>query len=164
MSTSIKKPDEIFKQVEESFYLYFRMITQSSYSFDDGFVLTATEVNMLSRIEQLEIATVTKLSKGTGVTKGGISRLISKLEKKKLIVKEPDVTHGSRVLIKVTNHGKKIIEKNTKMHAEHNSHMMAFLHNLSAEELNTVTTFVDQMHQWLILFSKKQDCKDIDNE
>lgn len=164
MNTSIKNPDDIFKQIEDSFYLYFRMITQSSYFVEEGLSLTVTELHMLKRIEKLGIATVTKLAADVGITKGGISTLVSKLEIKQLVVKEPDEKHGSRVLITATARGKKILEKFEEIHTEHNRHLMAFLHNLSPEELRTINAFSNEMHQWITLYNYEQKDTSIDNK
>lgn len=156
MNNSTQKTDAMFKQIQESLYLYFQMITQSSYFVESNISLTLTEFHMLSRIEKLGITTITKLAQDTGLTKGGISTLVSKLEKKLFVKKEPDETHGSRVLISVTNRGKIVAEKMAEFHDKNNTPFIDYLQNLSPEEFSTVLVFTEKMHKWLLLFNKSK--------
>ena len=63
-----------------------------------------------------EPLSVTSLATRKGITKGAVSQLLSRLERKGLIVRNPDPSNLSRVLVRLTQTGRKALAGHERIH------------------------------------------------
>jgi DNA-binding MarR family transcriptional regulator len=76
------------------------------------------EIHLIKAIKENEGIHITGLAQRLGVTKGAVSQMLFKLEKKGFIIKEKDATNQSRFLLKLTPKGEVAHENHMRMHQE----------------------------------------------
>ena len=94
------------------------MVERRAFDFGIGIELYPSEIHTLSTVDQLGGCGVTELARESGVTKGATSQLVSKLVKKGLMVKEPDPENGSKVILRLTELGKRASDNHYKIPLE----------------------------------------------
>lgn len=75
-----------------------------------------SEVHIIKSIMENEGIHITALAEMLNVTKGTISEVIIKLQKKGMVVKEPDSNNLSRMCLKLTEKGKKAYINHEALH------------------------------------------------
>jgi DNA-binding MarR family transcriptional regulator len=152
MTINQEKTDQIYRQLEEALYLYFRMIIGGTHSFVNDISLSVIEAHMLRRIHVAGTTTVTELAKQGLVSKGAISLLLSKLDKKGLIEKCPDEKNRSKIRVTTTKLGREIVERHELFHVLHNKQLFSYLSGLNEEEFKVAEEFAHQIKQWIQRF------------
>lgn len=140
---------QIFAQLEQAMLLYFRMVSHGTLQFEDGVSLSMTEIHMVSKVDQANGTSVTELAKAGKVTKGAVSILLSKLERKGLLEKCPDETNRSRVIVRTTPLGRVIAAEHARFHAQHNEGFIDYLESLDEEKAAVAREFAHQLHLWM---------------
>lgn len=87
-------------------------------NYGTGELYTAVEMHILEKIYFNPGITVTELAKRANRTKGAISPIVSRLEKKGLVSKTPQESHGKRISIWVTPSGKQLTKIHLKLDDE----------------------------------------------
>ncbi|SKA70127.1 MarR family winged helix-turn-helix transcriptional regulator [Desulfobaculum bizertense] len=151
MTHSKNTREELLHKVEDALYIYFRMISMSTYPWK-GMELTQLEMQMLVRLDKLEHSSVTELAKMTEVTKGGVSLFISKLAKKGLVSKTRDTANASRVILSLSEEGQAVVEEFRQFHLAPNRFFMDYLQSLDDREFEVVGTFTERLTEWLCMF------------
>jgi DNA-binding MarR family transcriptional regulator len=76
------------------------------------------EIHLIKAIKENEGIHITGLAQYLEVTKGAVSQMLMKLEKKGFVVKEKDPGNQSRFLLKLTPKGEVAHENHMRMHQE----------------------------------------------
>ncbi len=87
--------------------------------YGNGELYVAVEMHILEKIYLNPGITVTELAKMSNRTKSAISQCVSKLEKKGLISKTPQESHGKRLSLWPTAKGKQLTKLHIKYDDEH---------------------------------------------
>ena len=118
---------------------------------DENFV--NTEMHIVKLIKEHEGIHVTGIAEMLGVTKGAVSQVLGRLEKKGVVVKERDDKNMSRLVLKLTPKGERLYEVHEAFHAELNEIIKETLDNSTEENriflknfLDTVETRMLQIH------------------
>lgn len=82
-----------------------------------GVAIHEAEIHMIKAVKEAEGIHVTGLAERFGVTKGAVSQLLAKLEKKGLVSKEPDSANLSRLRLKLTPRGEQAYARHEELHA-----------------------------------------------
>jgi DNA-binding MarR family transcriptional regulator len=96
-------------------YKFLEIDKETSY-YGTDVPLFCSEVHMLKAIKQNEGIHVTGLANIQKVTKGAVSQMIMKLEKKGLIRKEKDINNQSKLVLKLTDKGELACSNHEKFH------------------------------------------------
>lgn len=80
--------------------------------------LFEAEIHMIKAIKENTGIHVTGLAELLGVTKGAVSQIIMKLEKKDMIIKETDSSNLSRLVLQLSAKGETAYLNHEKMHGE----------------------------------------------
>lgn len=149
MNISEEQISKLLKEIQANLYLFFRMSMQTTYSLEPEVGYTLAEIHMLERIKEQRVTTVTELASKTGITKGGISSLVTKLKNKHLVEKRVDPANGSRFFISLTPRGEKVVAMHEEYHNKNNKQFIRYLSQLTIDDFNTLERFTQEMHIWL---------------
>ena len=112
--------------------------------------LFEAEIHMIKAIKENEGIHVTGLAEKLGVTKGAVSQIIMRLQKKGMIIKEIDPHNLSRLILRLTPKGETAHLHHEKIHQEFDDLVNNILKDSSDEE----KTF---LKKFLISLEKKVD-------
>ncbi|WP_321404826.1 MarR family transcriptional regulator [Maridesulfovibrio sp.] len=127
----------------------YNMVERRAFDFGIGIELYPSEIHTLSTVDQLGGCGVTELARESGVTKGATSQLVSKLVKKGLMVKKPDPENGSKVILRLTELGKRASDNHYKFHLSHDRAFINFLQEMTEEELLVFDEICSKMNEWM---------------
>ena len=94
---------------------------------------------------------------GLAETKGAVSEILKKLEKKDLIIKEIDNLNLSRYSLNLTEKGKKAHKNHMYYHSVLNNMVKAELQNASTPELEFLSTFLSSLIKKVKSFNENFD-------
>lgn len=140
-----------FKKNDKLSYTFLRLVTEISeidkrtrnYGTDEK--LHNAEIHMIKTIYENKDIHVSALADKLGVTKGAISQVIFKLEKKNMVVKEKDPKNLSRILLNVSEKGEIAYFMHEKLHKDFNDIFLKTLSIFSKEEVNVIKRFLNNL-------------------
>ncbi len=100
-----------------------------------GIQLYRAEIHTIEAIGLNKGVNVTNLAVYMGVTKGAVSQMIGKLEKKKLIRRHFRDDNKQEVLLDLTKNGQIAFNEHSRFHSQHYQEMKKKLGNLSDDEV-----------------------------
>lgn len=104
--------------------------------------LFSAEIHMIKAIKENEGIHVTGLAGILGVTKGAVSQIIGKLEKKGMIMKERDADNQSRLMLKLTPKGETAHINHEKYHQDFDDLVKEVLKEASEQEKSFLRRFL----------------------
>ncbi|GAA0732671.1 MarR family winged helix-turn-helix transcriptional regulator [Clostridium oceanicum] len=104
--------------------------------------LFSSEIHMIKAIKENEGIHVTGLADKIGVTKGAVSQIIIKLEKKGMIKKEKSLYNQSKLTLKLTDKGHIAYENHEKLHNKFDSLINKILQDASTENILFIKEFL----------------------
>lgn len=127
---------------------FFEIDKQTRYYGTDT-PLFNSEIHMIKVIKHNEGIHVTGLAHNLGVTKGAVSQMIMKLEKKGLIQKEKDLSNQSRLVLKLTSKGEIAHSFHEKIHKKIDDLVNEIVSEASEENIkfikNVLTVLEDKL-------------------
>jgi DNA-binding MarR family transcriptional regulator len=132
----------------------YSMIERRAFDFGVGMDLYPAEIHTISVIDRMGPSGVNDIALESGVTKGAVSQLVTKLVKKGLLEKESDPENGARVIVKLTSLGKKASENHYNFHLEHDQVFINYLRLLDDNELRMFDDLCVEMNKWMDNYSK----------
>lgn len=114
-----------------------------------------SEIHMIKAIKENEGIHITGLAENLGVTKGAVSQLAIKLEKKALIIKERDVNNYSKFLLRLTPLGEIAYNNHLKFHQNFEQMLSEILKGESEERINFLKDFLITLEGKLDTFDDK---------
>lgn len=100
------------------------------------------EIHMIKAIKENEGLHVSGLANILGVTKGAVSQIIGKLEKKGLIIKEKDTDNQSKLILKLTPKGEIAHINHEKYHQQIDDSVNEILRDASEQEISFLRKFL----------------------
>lgn len=113
------------------------------------------EIHMIKAIKENEGIHVTGLAHQLGVTKGAVSQILAKLERKGLISKEKDVGNQSRLVLRLTPKGEIAHINHENYHNHLDDLIKDILKDASEEEIAFLKGFLEQLENRLESFEDK---------
>lgn len=104
-----------------------------------------SEIHVIMAIAQNPGIHVGGLADILGVTKGAVSEILKKLERKALVVKEMDQLNLSRCSLDLTEKGRKAHDSHMYYHTVLNTMVENELHNASEKELEFLSGFLSSL-------------------
>lgn len=104
-----------------------------------------SEIHVIMSIAQNPCIHVGGLAEILGVTKGAVSEILKKLEKKDLVIKEIDDLNLSRYSLNLTEKGKKAHNNHMHYHSILNSIVEGELEGASERELEFLSNFLSSL-------------------
>ncbi|WP_202975161.1 MarR family winged helix-turn-helix transcriptional regulator [Vallitalea guaymasensis] len=103
-----------------------------------------SEIHIIKLIGDYANLHVSEIARKFGVTKGAVSQSLKKLERKGLVEKYLDETNNTRLLVKLTDKGKKAYLSHEEHHKVSDKDILQYLDELSDHELEIVVTFIEK--------------------
>lgn len=112
------------------------------------------EIHMIKLIKEHEGMHITGLAEILNVTKGAVSQIIMKLEKKGMVVKKKDLANQSRMFIELTPKGDTAYKTHEQLHAQLDEEIEKALEGASKEEETFLNSFLHYLEQRLLEFEE----------
>lgn len=143
-------------------YTFLRVITNLSqinkkirnYGTDEP--LHEAEIHMIKSIKDNEGIHVTGLAEMLGITKGAVSQMIKKLERKGMIIKDTDPKNLSRLVLRLTQKGNTAYLYHEELHREFDALFSSALENATEENKVFLKKFLDSLDEKINSFEKKE--------
>lgn len=110
--------------------------------FGTEFFLHPSEIHTIENVGLNPGINITELAIKQGVTKGAVSQVIVKLEKKKLIIKMKEIDNDKTIFLKLSEDGKKAFDGHKTFHSEIHSPLVELLETASLEKIAFVEEFL----------------------
>lgn len=107
--------------------------------------LYPSEIHLLFFIHDGQDTNLTKIAKHIGLTKGAISQTLSRLQKKGVIVKEPNSNRKNEIHVTFTQRGKNLMEHVITVKGTLVSKYFNYIKTLSEEQKETISNLLDFM-------------------
>lgn len=111
-----------------------------------------SEIHIIEAIKENEGIHITGLAENLGVTKGAVSQVAIKLQKKGLIIKERDLNNYSKFLLKLTPKGEVAYNNHLKFHQELDQVLTEILNGESQDKINFLINFLKILESKLVIF------------
>ncbi|MHC1790897.1 MarR family winged helix-turn-helix transcriptional regulator [Solidesulfovibrio sp.] len=123
----------------------FARIERKPVDFGIGLPLHPAEVHMLATLAALD-GGVTDVAAACGVTKGAVSQMVTRLEDKGLVSREPA---GARTRLVLTALGHQANQAHATFHREHDREFLEYLRSLPERDFATCLELGRQMKAWM---------------
>lgn len=120
-------------------------------NYGTPFTLHPSEIRTIRTIGRNPGINATELAAKQGVTKGAVSQVLSKLEKKKLIIRMKEIDNHKTIFLKLSEQGGMVFERQRAFHTRMHAPLADLMAAASPEEtafagklLRVVETFCEQ--------------------
>ncbi|WP_253203583.1 MarR family winged helix-turn-helix transcriptional regulator [Clostridium estertheticum] len=124
---------------------------QTSYYGTDKQLFYA-EIHMIKAIKENEGIHVTGIAEKLGVTKGAVSQITMKLQKKGMIIKEIDPYNLSKLILRLTPKGEIAHIHHEKIHQEFDNIVNEVLKDASEEQEGFLKKFLNSLEEKIDTF------------
>ncbi|MCP4723206.1 MAG: MarR family transcriptional regulator [Desulfobacteraceae bacterium] len=112
--------------------------------------LSHSEIHMIEIIGNNEDLSVTDIGKLLGITKGGVSQSLKRLEKKDLTTKKPDPENLSRSIVYLTAKGNMAYWAHKHWHETMDGGFSSYLKNLDPHKTDIILDFLTRVEDFLV--------------
>jgi len=119
--------------------------------------LYEAEIHMIKSIKENEGIHVTGLADMLGVTKGAVSQIIMKLERKGMIIKDTDPSNLSRLVLKLTSKGETAHLHHENLHQKYDKLFNTMLENATDENKTFLKSFLNSLDEQIDTFEKEEN-------
>jgi DNA-binding MarR family transcriptional regulator len=137
-------------------YKFFEIDKKTRY-YGTNVPLFPSEIHMINKIKQNEGIHVTGLANILKVTKGAVSQVIMKLEKKGLVQKEKDIYNQSKLVLKLTAKGETAYSNHEKFHKKIDVMVNEIVKDASKEEVKFFKNVLTTLEERLEIFKQEVD-------
>lgn len=137
-------------------YTFFEIDRKTRY-YGTDVPLFPSEIHMINKIKQNEGIHITGLANILKVTKGAVSQIIMKLEKKGLIQKEKDINNQSKLILKLTPKGEIAYSNHEKFHKKIDVMVNEIVKDASNKDVKFFKDVLITLEERLELFKKEVD-------
>ncbi|MTI55899.1 MarR family winged helix-turn-helix transcriptional regulator [Geosporobacter ferrireducens] len=116
-----------------------------------------SEIHMIKAIKENEGIHVAGLANYLGVTKGSISEITAKLEKKGLVKKEKDINNQSRLILQLTPKGETAHKNHLAYHEKFDDILIEILKNEPEEKIKFLKDFLVTLRDKAHTFEEEID-------
>ncbi|SDL87045.1 transcriptional regulator, MarR family [Dendrosporobacter quercicolus] len=110
--------------------------------FDTDTLLYHSEIHMVQFIKENQALHLSAIARGLGITRGAVSQMIMRLEKKGVVSKEPDPGNNRKVILRLTSKGEKAYLGHKRNHDSYNAVVSTLLENASQSEMDFLKEFL----------------------
>jgi DNA-binding MarR family transcriptional regulator len=129
--------------------------TPRRYGTDE--LLYTSELNMIESLGYKSGVNVTEYAENHGVTKGAVSQLVKKLEKKGLVERYKNPTNQKEVFLKLTMKGEIAFHKHTLLHLQFAKEFFEEFENMTPEQTGLIIHFLASLDE---LFERAESVLD----
>ncbi|MCT4593834.1 MAG: MarR family transcriptional regulator [Anaeromicrobium sp.] len=136
------------KTVVEKFMMMIEKLSSSSRKprdYGTDVDIYRSEIHIMKVIGDYSNLHVSEIARKFRVTKGAISQILKKLERKGLVEKYLDETNNTRLLVKLTDKGRGAYEHHEEYHRKYDKDIFTYLEELDDHELEVLLTFIEKV-------------------
>lgn len=130
-------------------------LEKKAIDFGTGEKLFASELHAIDAIGKKQRTTVTALCNQFGVTKGAVSQIIGKLEKKGCVLKERNREDGKEIDITLTEKGWKVFAFHEELHGEMDEELFNFMKTIPEDRLRDFLEILTHVEKYVDRFLRK---------
>jgi len=145
---SIEEMKEEFHLLGQILDKYLR-VEKLPHDFGVGIELHSAEIHTVSTICIHGEISITDLARRAGITKGAVSQVITKLEKKGLVYKRTAPDNLSKSLVGPTELGRQAQKEHINFHMRHDKDLINHLANLPDNEFRVIQRLLKTMDKWM---------------
>jgi DNA-binding MarR family transcriptional regulator len=119
-------------------------------------MLYGAEISMLRSIKENEGISVTDLAEKLGVTKGAVSQILKKLQRKGMVLKCIDSTNQSRLNLSLTEKGRGVYVNHAQRHKELDDAINAILRGANSKDIEFLKHFLTEAENRINDYKAKQ--------
>lgn len=119
--------------------------------------LTESEIHMIKAVRDYEGLHITGLANRLNITKGAVSQVVMKIEKKGMIVKERDSGNLSRLVLRLTQKGETAYKNHELFHRKFDAYVEKTLKDATPEKREFLREFIVSMGQIIEEFETGMD-------
>lgn len=116
-----------------------------------------TEAHCIEAIGKLEKPNGVNIANKLNMTRGAISKITTKLEKKELIYKTSLEDNKKEVIYKLTNKGKDLFNKHEEAHRKWEERDLSYLDTIDEKDLDKVLNFIENFNNYLESIIKEEE-------
>ncbi len=138
--------------IVKKYLLLFEKISatiQMSNTYDTDVDIYRSEIHIIQLIGDHSELYISEISRLIGITKGTISQVVKRLEKKGLVSKHTDIQNSTRQVVRLTPKGQIAYQAHNKFHEKKHVAMNQFLETLDAEQSKTIEDFLTHAHNMI---------------
>jgi DNA-binding MarR family transcriptional regulator len=154
----MKKKNQIISDMAQRFTKVnnkLNRLEKKAVDFGTGEKLFASELHTIQAIGRKQGNTVTALCNRFGVTKGAVSQIISKLEKKNYVLKQRSKNDGKEINVSLTEKGRRVFESHEKLHEKMDRELLRFMKTMSEDQLNAFLKMLAHIEKYVDGFLNK---------
>ncbi|KAB1438826.1 MarR family transcriptional regulator [Pseudodesulfovibrio senegalensis] len=129
-------------------------IEKQPQDFGVGFTIHPTEIHTVATLWAAGEMSISELAKDAAVTRGAMSQMIAKLEKKGLVYKRTAPDNQSKTLVGPTELGKQAQEGHARFHAQRDKEFLQYMAKLPDDEYKTIREFLVTMNKWMDTYQR----------
>lgn len=107
--------------------------------------LSLSECHVLATIGSDADASATAIASALGMTRGGVSKIIGRLERKGCVRTAPKAGNKREVCLALTPLGRRVFDVHEELHTARRSRMAEFLGRFSADEKEVLGRFLEEL-------------------
>ena len=123
-------------------------------SFNESVALTLGEIHLIECIGKHEDTNVTEISKILGNTRGAVSQMAKKLEKKGLIVKTKKGDNNKEIILQLSKEGNEIFLEHESFHLSLYEDILSTLDSSSEENIEVVKNILNSIEKYINQYAK----------
>jgi DNA-binding MarR family transcriptional regulator len=127
--------------------------------FDTDTLLYHSEIHMVQCIKENENMHLSAIARRLGVTRGAVSQIVMRLEKKGVITKEADQHNGRKLVLRLTAKGETAYASHKRNHDSYNAVTLTLLENADQSKLDFLKDFLAKYEKSLHKTSSTSTCK-----
>lgn len=96
----------------------YNAVNQQKRDFGTGVPLSVAELHLIDAISRAKPATAAQIARDMGITKGAVSQMLPRLERKGLVVRTPSATDGRAADVSLTALGSTAVDHHEDIHQQ----------------------------------------------
>lgn len=109
--------------------------------------LFVAEIHLIDFIGSNENCCISYIAKSTNVTKGAVSQMVKKLERKGYLIKLDDSGNRSRVIVQLTEKGRKAFEEHRRYHKELDEKVFSVVKKYDEQQRSMLCEFLQEIRK-----------------
>lgn len=127
----------------------FIMINKKPMDFGVGILINPSEIHAVAKLCDHGPMSLTELAERTFVSKGAVSQLVARLEKKGLVYRETAPDNQSKQILHPTELGKKAQKGHIEFHMNHDHEFFSYVASMPSGEYAVFRELCRQMNRWM---------------
>ena len=133
----------------------FTSIEKKPRDFGTGDLLYPSEIHNIEIIGRNPGINVTNLAKKLGVTKGAVSQIVNKLERKNLVARFRDSRNEKEVLLKLQKKGELAFNGHEDFHSKFYSEIMEEVDDMTPEQIMVFQNILGKIDKYVSVYMNR---------